>query len=114
MWRHCLLLALGGSAVFGEAADVTKTGSIEESSSNERKEDPKVESGVFSLHSKDFAEALQAHPLLMVCLIIIVPLSKQANHFKYHQDEEQQSCNDVSHCLCAVMMMFVMTEKFSF
>jgi len=66
MWRHCLLLALGGSAVFGEAADVTKPGSIEETSSNERKEDPKVESGVFSLHSKDFAEALQAHPLLMV------------------------------------------------
>ena len=78
MWRHCLLLALGGSAVFGEAADVTKPGSIEESSSNERKEDPKVESGVFSLHSKDFAEALQAHPLLMVSLIIIVFLSNQS------------------------------------
>ena len=112
MWRHCILLALGGSAVFGEAADVTKPGSIEESSSiEERKEDPSVESGVVSLHSKDFAEALQAHPLLMVSLIIIVSLSNQS---KYHQDEEQQSCNDVSHCLCAVMMMFVMTEKFSF
>ena len=111
MWRHCLLLALGGSAVFGEAADVTKPGSIEETSSNERKEDPSVESGVVSLHGKDFAEALQAHPLLMVSLIIIVSLSNQS---KYHQDEEQQSCNDVSHCLCAVMMMFVMTEKFSF
>ena len=86
MWRHYLLLALVGSVVFAD----TETSSIEESNSNETKEDPDVESAVVSLQSKDFAGALQAHPLLMVCLIIIVPLSKQANHSKYHQDEEQQ------------------------
>jgi len=75
MWRHYLLLALGGFAVFAEAdIDVTNTGPSDELSSNALAEEEvekgtpsaEVQSAVISLQSKDFAQALQVHPLLLV------------------------------------------------
>jgi len=68
MWRHCLLLGLGGFAVFADAdIDVTETGPSDELSSNAlAEEELEIESAVISLQSKEFAQALQAHPLLMV------------------------------------------------
>jgi len=67
MWRHWLVLALGGLAVFADI-DATDTGPSGELSSNadESKEEEVEKSGVASLQSKDFAQALQAHSLLMV------------------------------------------------
>ena len=68
MWRHSLLLALGGFAVF---ADVDIDGTSDELSSNAlAEEELEIESAVISLQSKEFAQALQAHPLLMVRHII--------------------------------------------
>jgi len=64
MWRHWLLLAVGGLAVF---ADIDAGASEELSSNDEAKEEVEVEkSAVISLQSTDFAQALQAHSLLMV------------------------------------------------
>ena len=67
MWRHWLVLALGGLPVFANI-DATDTGPSGELSSNadESKEEEVEKSGVVSLQSKDFANALQDHPHLMV------------------------------------------------
>jgi len=63
MWRHCLLLGLGGFAVFADAdIDVTDTGTSDAVAEGGLE----IESAVISLQSKDFAQAIQAHPLLMV------------------------------------------------
>ena len=68
MWRHCLLLALHGFAVFADAdIDVTETGPNEELA----EEDVEIESAVISLYSKDFSQVLQDHPLLMVRHMIV-------------------------------------------
>ena len=77
MWRHWLVLALGGLAVFPDI-DATDTGPSGELSSNEdeSKEEEVEKSGVVSLQSKDFAQALQAHSLLMVGIFIIVTSHK--------------------------------------
>ena len=81
MWRRCLLLALGGSAVFADAdIDVTETGPNEELAEGE----VEIESAVISLQSKDFAQALQAHPLLMVRHTF----PYNCHHSKCHQHEE--------------------------
>ena len=91
MWRHCLLLALHGFAVFADSnIDVTDTGPSEELISNVAEEEVEIESAVISLHSKDFAQALQAHPLLMVRHFIVshLPLLQLiCHHSKYHQYE---------------------------
>ena len=74
MWRHWLVLALGGLAVFPDI-DATDTGPSGELSSNDESKEEEVEnSGVVSLQSKDFAQALQAHSLLMVGIFIIVKI----------------------------------------
>lgn len=65
MWRFCLLLALSAFAHTADA-DVIDTTVTDELISNEAKEEFEIESGIISLHSEDFAQALQAHPLLMV------------------------------------------------
>ena len=55
--------------------DATDTGPSGELSSNDESKEEKVEnSGVASLQSKDFAQALQAHSLLMVGIFIIVKI----------------------------------------
>ena len=67
MWRFCLLLALA-AFTHNADADVIDTSVTEELISNEAKKEFEIESGLITLHSEDFAQALQAHPLLMVCL----------------------------------------------
>ena len=47
--------------------DVTETGPNEELA----EEDVEIESAIISLHSKDFSQVLQDHPLLMVRHMIV-------------------------------------------
>ena len=58
--------------MFGDSnIDVTDTGPNDELISNVAEEEVEIESAVITLHSKDFAQAVQAHPLLMVRHIIV-------------------------------------------
>ena len=72
MWRHCLLLALANSSAVADTADAKAPTEelIDNTEANLERggEGVESESGLISLHSKDFAPALQSHPLLMVCL----------------------------------------------
>ena len=62
--------------MFGDSnIDVTDTGPNDELISNVAEEEVEIESAVITLHSKDFAQAVQAHPLLMVRHIIVSHLS---------------------------------------